>query len=152
MYSKRFNFDAQRFHTLKRIFSFRCVKCGRKETPGDTLHADHIVPWSKGGSPNLANIQPLCQFCNCSKSNKNSIDYRLTFYGRFDDERERLTPKTIRFIVNCFLPILDPGGHDLEEKYVLDILEGWELEGEVREMASTYLYDWLNEAVEYREC
>lgn len=46
-----------------------CALCGK---PFDIkeMHADHIVPWSKGGITDIANGQMLCAMCNLSKSNK----------------------------------------------------------------------------------
>lgn len=32
------------------------------------MEVDHILPWSKGGSDELYNLQPLCKPCNRSKS------------------------------------------------------------------------------------
>ncbi len=47
---------------------FRCVYCGRSSVEdGVTLHADHIVPRSKGGRDNLLNLVTACSGCNCSK-------------------------------------------------------------------------------------
>lgn len=49
-----------------------CLKCGSFERP--TI--DHILPLTKGGSHYIYNLQPLCNSCNCSKSNKHNTDYR----------------------------------------------------------------------------
>jgi 5-methylcytosine-specific restriction endonuclease McrA len=42
-------------------FTFRCRR------PGE--HADHIVPWSRGGATEMSNLQWLCSMHNLRKSN-----------------------------------------------------------------------------------
>lgn len=32
------------------------------------MHADHIIPWSKGGTTTADNCQMLCRDCNLKKS------------------------------------------------------------------------------------
>lgn len=62
----------------KKGFWYRCNHCGRpcvrnagRRTPDYLkMEVDHIVPWSKGGSDELYNLQPLCKPCNREKSNK----------------------------------------------------------------------------------
>jgi 5-methylcytosine-specific restriction endonuclease McrA len=46
-----------------------CVKC-EKEFELSQMHADHIIPWSKGGRTTADNCQMLCAKCNGKKSNK----------------------------------------------------------------------------------
>ena len=47
----------------------RCAHCGALFELKE-MHADHIVPWSKGGKTTLENGQMLCARCNWEKSNK----------------------------------------------------------------------------------
>ncbi|MFH8119917.1 MAG: HNH endonuclease [Candidatus Aenigmatarchaeota archaeon] len=48
---------------------YKCVECGAtKETT--TLHVDHIIPKSEGGTDELDNLQTLCEKCNLAKSNR----------------------------------------------------------------------------------
>lgn len=67
-------FTAQEWRDLKTYYDYTCLACGRRE-PQVKLHADHIVPLSRGGSSYICNIQPLCNTCNASKGTK-TIDYR----------------------------------------------------------------------------
>jgi superfamily II DNA or RNA helicase len=57
---------AQRMAMLLRSGG-KCESCGAA-IELSTFHADHIVPWSKGGQTTLSNAQALCRSCNLSKS------------------------------------------------------------------------------------
>lgn len=46
--------------------SGRCAVCGR-QVDFDRMHADHIVPWSRGGHTTPDNCQMLCRECNLRK-------------------------------------------------------------------------------------
>ena len=52
----------------------RCQKC-QAAIQLSTFHADHIVPWSKGGTTTLSNAQALCPSCNLEKSATMSVPY-----------------------------------------------------------------------------
>lgn len=57
-----------RLEVLKRD-QFRCTFCGRSPAieSGVALHIDHKIPFSKGGTTELANLQTLCWDCNLGK-------------------------------------------------------------------------------------
>jgi 5-methylcytosine-specific restriction endonuclease McrA len=59
-----------RFIIFKRD-NYKCVMCGRSPatTFGIELHADHIIPFSKGGKTREDNLRTLCNECNIGKSN-----------------------------------------------------------------------------------
>jgi diadenosine tetraphosphate (Ap4A) HIT family hydrolase len=66
--------DSLRYLAL-RTGGGRCALCGAtKETR--PLDVDHIIPRSRGGKTELANLQVLCAKCNRSKGNKDQADFR----------------------------------------------------------------------------
>ena len=46
----------------------KCAYCGGEIPDMKSAHADHIIPWSKGGKTEYGNLQILCVKCNCKKS------------------------------------------------------------------------------------
>jgi hypothetical protein len=52
--------------------NFHCMFCGKSPAIdiGTKLHIDHIVPFSKGGTNTVENLQTLCEECNLGKSNR----------------------------------------------------------------------------------
>ena len=55
-------------HEVFKRDNYRCVECGAKKEDGTTLHIDHKIPVSKGGTDELDNLQTLCSDCNLNKS------------------------------------------------------------------------------------
>lgn len=53
----------------------RCEACGASAAD-TTLHVDHIVPRSLGGSNDPSNLQALCGSCNLEKLNRDDTDFR----------------------------------------------------------------------------
>lgn len=49
---------------------FRCRYCGVSIDDGAILHADHVIPQSKGGATTLENLVTACMDCNLGKSDK----------------------------------------------------------------------------------
>ena len=52
--------------------SYKCAFCGRGAKQVQ-LEVDHIVPFSKGGSNDLSNLQALCIDCNRGKGARRLI-------------------------------------------------------------------------------
>jgi len=46
---------------------YKCVFCGRSARQIQ-LEVDHILPFSKGGSNDMSNLQTLCSECNKGKA------------------------------------------------------------------------------------
>jgi len=67
--------DSLRYLVLKAAGGRCCQLCGIavKERP---LDVDHIIPRSRGGNTELANLQALCSKCNRSKRNQDDTDFR----------------------------------------------------------------------------
>lgn len=57
-----------RFDVFRRD-NFTCVYCGRS-SPAVTLHCDHVVAHSKGGSDEKENLVTACEDCNFGKGAK----------------------------------------------------------------------------------
>jgi 5-methylcytosine-specific restriction endonuclease McrA len=60
--------DAQRC-AIWNLSPHKCADCHTALNDLSEMHADHVVPHSKGGQTSVANGQPLCKQCNLKKSN-----------------------------------------------------------------------------------
>ena len=65
---KRTNIPRGIRHEVFKRDNYRCVECGASREDGATLHVDHKIPVSKGGTDELDNLQTLCSDCNLNKS------------------------------------------------------------------------------------
>jgi ATP adenylyltransferase len=74
--------DSLRYQVLKESGG-RCALCGvcKSDVP---LDVDHIIPRSRGGSNDLANLQALCTKCNRTKGNKDDTDFRSVVIDKHD--------------------------------------------------------------------
>jgi len=66
---KRDPIETRLRHEVFKRDNYKCIECG-KSNKDTTLHADHILPVSQGGTDELENLQTLCQACNLAKSNR----------------------------------------------------------------------------------
>jgi len=64
--------DVETWEDIKAYYNNCCSYCGEKSS---NLTVDHIVPISRGGKNALSNMVPACPHCNCSKNNKDLIDW-----------------------------------------------------------------------------
>jgi hypothetical protein len=55
-------------HEVFKRDDYRCLECGATNKES-TLHIDHIIPVSQGGSNEIDNLQTLCARCNLGKHN-----------------------------------------------------------------------------------
>lgn len=67
------SFTDKEWNLLCEKFGNVCLCCGKS----GKLTVDHIIPVAAGGEHTIDNIQPLCLSCNCRKSDRVIIDYRL---------------------------------------------------------------------------
>lgn len=76
-YAAEGNHSETEWKELLEAFDYRCLACGisEKNLPDGRLHADHVIPISRGGPNYITNIQPLCPSCNRHKS-IDIVDYR----------------------------------------------------------------------------
>jgi hypothetical protein len=86
----------RRWHILERD-RHRCTACGRAAADGLTLHIDHIIPVSKGGGDDDANLRVLCSECNFGRGNQSEAVGAQFASGRQPVvERKALMPRDIR--------------------------------------------------------
>ena len=55
--------------------NYACQICGATIADGATLHIDHIIPLSKGGTSDENNLQVLCKHCNLAKNNSMNLEH-----------------------------------------------------------------------------
>lgn len=55
--------------------NYRCVVCGNGKHNGYDIHADHIIPRSRGGKSILENGETLCSEHNMLKKNYGTADF-----------------------------------------------------------------------------
>lgn len=84
---------------LREIWAKPCVICGCTFR----VCADHITPYSKGGTSERENLQPLCWLCNAKKKNRlTNEELRTWFEANKDAIREKQTRAERNQFVNPY--------------------------------------------------
>lgn len=66
-------FNAAQISNLYTLQLGRCAICA--VDLNGKFHKDHIFPLARGGSNDIGNIQLLCVGCNCSKQDKDPVEF-----------------------------------------------------------------------------
>lgn len=69
----RLSYTASELVAHFQAFNNECVYCGSTES----LTGDHVIPIAKGGHDALSNILPSCLSCNCSKQDRDYLEWYL---------------------------------------------------------------------------
>jgi predicted nucleic acid-binding Zn ribbon protein len=56
-------------------YGHRCAYCGAE--PDERLQVEHIIPLARGGRHSIGNVVPACAACNCSKSDRLLMEWRM---------------------------------------------------------------------------
>ena len=74
---------------IKKDFNYKCAYCGKDEEKhlneiNQLLQQEHFIALTKGGEYSHNNIIPSCEFCNCSKNNKDFFEWypQQPFYSK----------------------------------------------------------------------
>ena len=95
------NFTVTQKAEILRNGGYRCAMCGVTESEGGVLHADHIVPRSKGGRATVKNGQVLCSQHNNLKKNYGQTETCKRMYKVLYEKAVELNDTAMReFIVD----------------------------------------------------
>jgi hypothetical protein len=74
---RMYNYNVKKWYEIiKQVFkrdNYICQYCGKA---GGKLEADHIIPFSDGGSDELDNLTTSCRRCNRQKKNKSLEEFK----------------------------------------------------------------------------
>ena len=62
-------------------FSGKCAYCG-KDITLKTMQVDHIIPKSKSGTDDMANLNPSCGACNAVKCSATIDEFRIRYFRK----------------------------------------------------------------------
>jgi hypothetical protein len=81
---KRQNISEKLREKVRKLAQYRCGYCLFSEIYSPTIfQIDHIIPFSKGGTNDEANLWLLCETCNRAKSDKTEV---------FDPQTKSIVP------------------------------------------------------------
>ena len=86
---------------------YRCVICGNGRYNGYEIHADHIVPRSKGGKSTVDNGQTLCSKHNMMKKNYGVTDFLRSFSEKMIKRAKKLKDKEVEKFFKEILVVIN---------------------------------------------
>ena len=92
--TERRRFSRREKNAMYAAWHGRCAECGVQL--GDGWHADHFVPWVRGGQTERENGRPLCPACNLRKGM--SMEYQ----DGFDPDVRPFQGELIKAVVNRY--------------------------------------------------
>jgi 5-methylcytosine-specific restriction endonuclease McrA len=87
----RKNFSKAEFKKIGERNGYKCMFCGTHQD----LELDHIVPFSKGGTDEIENLQLLCKKCNISKGTKSNESAKVKHASETQHKKDREKALTI---------------------------------------------------------
>jgi len=80
---------------IRELADWRCQDCGNKLQSG--WHADHVIPYARGGPTDIINAQALCPRCNFKKGVKMKVTLK-SWLIQLRQWQERCRDKFVRSI------------------------------------------------------
>jgi len=86
---------------------YRCVFCGNGMHNGHEIHADHVIPRSKGGKSTVANGQTLCSVHNMGKKNYGVTDFLRSFSEKMIKRAQELKDNKVESFFKEILALIE---------------------------------------------
>lgn len=69
-------YATKQYRTNRRLLLATQPRCSVPDCGAPATSADHIIPASKGGTADLANLRPMCQPHNSSRGARTTTRYK----------------------------------------------------------------------------